>query len=68
MGGIAGAIATVAAVVAAGLFMYAATIKVPDNTDTIVAELQRISRWNSYGCIAAAIGAAVAFAQQSKLL
>lgn len=39
------------------LWMYSSLITVPDNIDTFVGELQRISRWNAYGAWAAIVGA-----------
>jgi hypothetical protein len=51
----------VAAIVAALFWFVSARIKVPNNLDTIVGELQRIGYWNSWAasasCIAAALGA-----------
>jgi hypothetical protein len=51
----------VAATVAAVLWFVSAHIKVPNNIDTIVGELQRIGYWNSWAasasCVAAALGA-----------
>jgi hypothetical protein len=52
---------------AAGLWLYASRIEVPDNIDTFIGELQRISRWNALAAVAAAIAAlcaAYAFARQ----
>jgi hypothetical protein len=51
-----------AAAFAAGvLWFISARIKVPDNIDTIVRELQRIGYWNAWAarasCIAAIFGA-----------
>ena len=51
----------VAAIVAAVLWFVSSRIKVPNDIDTIVGQLQRIGRWNSRAalasCIAAALGA-----------
>jgi hypothetical protein len=52
---------------AAGLWLYASILKVPDNIDTFIGELQRISRWNAYAAMAActaACCAAYGFARQ----
>jgi hypothetical protein len=40
---------------AALLWLYASFLEVPDNIDTIVGELRRISRWNAYAAMAAGI-------------
>ncbi|MBB3018461.1 hypothetical protein FHR70_001515 [Microvirga lupini] len=58
----------VSALAAAGLFLYSSRIEVPDNIDTMMGEIQRIGRWNSYGCWAAFVGALCAsyvFARQT---
>jgi hypothetical protein len=51
----------IAALLAAALWLRSALIKVPNNIDTIVGELQRIGRWNSFAafasCAAALLGA-----------
>jgi hypothetical protein len=63
-----GSLGVLSAVVAAGLFLYSSRIEVPDNIDTMMGEIQRIGRWNSYGCLAAFVGAlcaAYVFARQS---
>ncbi len=52
-----GTLGVLAAIAAAGLWLYASLITVPDNIDTIVDELQRIGRWNAYGAWAAVVGA-----------
>jgi hypothetical protein len=52
---------------AAALWLYASWLEVPDNLDTFILELQRISRWNSYAAIAAfvaAVCAAYGFARE----
>jgi hypothetical protein len=58
---IVGIIGVVAALAAAGLWLRASVIDVPDNIDTIVGELQRMGRWNAWAafvsCIAALCGA-----------
>jgi hypothetical protein len=41
-------LAAIAALIAAGLWLRSALIDVPNNIDTIVGELQRIGRWNSF--------------------
>ena len=53
-------IAAAFAIAAAGCWLYASLIPVPDNLDTIVAELQRISRWNAYAAGSAGLGAVCA--------
>jgi len=40
-------IGVISSVVAAVLWFKASYIKVPDNQDTFIGELQRISRWNA---------------------
>jgi hypothetical protein len=55
--GLAGIVASLAAAI---IFLRASFIEVPDNIDTIVGELQRMSRWNSAGCFAAFLAAACA--------
>jgi len=50
-------VGTVSAIAAGTLWLYASLLEVPDNVDTIVRELQRVSRWNSYAAIAACIAA-----------
>ena len=52
---------------AAVLWLYASLLKVPDNQDTFIGELQRISKWNACAAMAAAVAAicaACAFAKQ----
>jgi hypothetical protein len=49
-----------ASVVAAALWLWASVIKVPDNLDTIVGELQRIGRVNAGAAFAALIAAGCA--------
>jgi uncharacterized membrane protein len=46
-----------ASLFAAGLWFYASILAVPDNIDTFIGELQRISRWNSYAAMAAGVAA-----------
>ncbi len=63
-----GTVGSVAALVAAGLFLYASRFEVRENLDTMVPEIQRIGRWNAYGSRAAFVGALCAsyvFARQS---
>jgi hypothetical protein len=50
-------VGAIAALIAAGLWLYASLITVPDNIDTIMDELRRISRWNAYAAGAAAVAA-----------
>ena len=50
-------IGTVAALVAAFFWFWSSMITVPDNIDTFIGELQRISRLSSYGAIAAGVAA-----------
>ena len=54
---IVGMLGVLALIATAGLWLYASLIPVPDNIDTIVGELQRVSRWNSYGAWAAVVAA-----------
>jgi hypothetical protein len=42
---------------AAGFWWYASILPVPDNIDTFIEGLQRISRWNSYAAMAAGLAA-----------
>jgi hypothetical protein len=46
-----------ASLTAAFLWWYASVLEVPDNIDTFIGELQRISRWNSYAAMAAGVAA-----------
>jgi hypothetical protein len=46
-----------ASLLAAGLWLWASLITVPDNIDTIVAELQRIGRINAGAAFAAVVAA-----------
>ena len=50
-----GVIGVVASIVAAGCWLRGSLIKVPDNVDTIVGELQRIGWWNAIAAWAAVI-------------
>lgn len=54
---IANAMGVDAVGVAAGLWLWASMIAVPDNIDTIVSELQRIGRLNASAAGAACIAA-----------
>ena len=59
-------IGVISSVVAAVLLFYASHIKVPDNKNTFIGELQRVSRWNARAAVAfgiAALCAAYIFAQ-----
>jgi hypothetical protein len=47
----------VASLVAAGFWLWGSLIAVPDNIDTIVAELQRIGRLNAWAALAALVAA-----------
>lgn len=54
------ALIAITALLAAGFWLRSALIKVPNNIDTIVDELQRIGSWNSMAafasCAAALLG------------
>jgi hypothetical protein len=66
-----GIVGGLSSLTAAGLWLYASILKVPDNIDTFIGELQRISRWNSYAAMAACIAAscvAYGFARQVNWL
>jgi hypothetical protein len=66
--GIAGGLSSLTAAV---LWWYASVLEVPDNIDTFIRELQRISQWNSYAAMASgvtAVCAAYAFAKQVNWL
>jgi len=52
-----GALGIFAALAAATLWWWASVIEVPDNIDTFIAELQRISRINAWGARPATIAA-----------
>ena len=57
----------VASVVAASSWLWASRVTVPDNIDTFIAALQRVSRLNAYGAVAASVAAvcaAVLFSRQ----
>lgn len=62
----------VAALLAAGFWLRSALIKVPNNIDTIVDELQRIGRWNSRAafasCAVALLGVVELFCETLLLL
>ena len=66
---IIGAVGVVASILAAAFWHRSALIEVPDNIDTIVQELQRISWWNSaaaQGAFVASICAAWLFFRQAS--
>jgi len=50
-------IGIISSVVAAVLWFKASHIKLPDNQDTFIGELQRISRWNARAAVAFGIAA-----------
>ncbi|MBO2985743.1 hypothetical protein [Burkholderia pseudomallei] len=52
--GIVGAISSLAA---AGLWLWSSLIQVPDNIDTFIGELQRISRVNAWAAMCACVAA-----------
>jgi len=52
-----GSIGAFAALVAAGFWLWASLIKVPDNLDTFISVLQKIGRLNAYAAFAAAVSA-----------
>ncbi len=56
-------IGAVAAGVAAIFWFWASIATVPDNIDTIIVELQWISRLNAYAAMAAGIGAVCGLVQ-----
>jgi len=53
----AGIIGVLAALAAAGLWLRASVIDVPNNIDTIVGELQRMGRWNASAAFASFVAA-----------
>lgn len=53
-------VGAVAALFAAVLWFYASIIQVPDNIDTFIAALQRVSRVNAYGAMFATVAAVCA--------
>ena len=60
----------VAGILAAGWWLWASLVPVPDNIDTFIGALQWASRLNAYGAGAAAVAAicaAVLFARQIQL-
>jgi hypothetical protein len=64
---IIGGIGALTFVAAATLWLWASLIKVPDNIDVFVSELQRISRVNAWAAFATTIGslcAAIIFVRQ----
>lgn len=61
-------VGTIAGVLAAGFWLYSATIDVPNDIDTIVGQLQRIGRWNSYAAMAAVVAAVCASAVFARSL
>src|SRR3546814_17312743 len=50
--------ASVLAVLAAGFWLWASLITVPDNVDTLISVLQRIGKLNAYGALSASFAAA----------
>src|SRR3546814_18396674 len=50
--------ASVLAVLAAGFWLWASLITVPDNVDTFISVLQRIGKLNAYGALSASFAAA----------
>lgn len=50
-------VGAIASLVSAGLWLWASLIPVPDNIDTFIAELRRISEVNACAAMAAAIAA-----------
>jgi hypothetical protein len=50
----------VATIAAAALWFISARIKVPNNIDTMVGELQRMGYWNGWASAASCIAAALA--------
>ena len=59
-------VGVISSIVAAMLWFYAAHIKVPNNRDKVIDELQRISRWTARAAVAfgiAALCATYIFAQ-----
>lgn len=66
--GIIGAASSFAAAI---LWLRASLMAVPDNIDTFIYELQRISRWNAYAAwaaVVAALCAGAAFLRQIQWL
>ena len=57
---IATPIGIAASLIAAVLWLWASLLKVPDNIDTFIPALQRISRLNAWAAFAASIAAACA--------
>ncbi len=63
-------VGAVAIFLAAGLWLWASLVPVPDNIDTFIEALQRASRLNAYSAGAAAVAALCAtflFARQIEL-
>ncbi|PWT92176.1 MAG: hypothetical protein C5B56_02710 [Proteobacteria bacterium] len=61
----------ISSVAGAVLWFYASRIKVPDNRDMLIGELQRMSRWNARAAVAfgiASLCAAYIFAQFLELV
>jgi ethanolamine transporter EutH len=50
-------IGVIASLLAGGFWLWASIVDVPNNIDTIVGELQRISRINASAAVAATIAA-----------
>jgi hypothetical protein len=50
-------VGVIASLTAAVLWLWASLIKVPDNIDTFIGELQRIGRLNAWGATAACVAA-----------
>jgi hypothetical protein len=71
MSTVVGLVGIISSVAAAILWFWASRIKVPDDMDTFIGELQRISRWNAWAALATGIAAlcqAQGFANQMHWL
>jgi hypothetical protein len=69
--GAVASVGVISSLAAAVLWFYASYVEVPDNIDTFIGELQRISRWNARAAVAAGIAAlcaAFTFARQMHWL
>jgi len=68
---IMGVVGVLSSLAAAALWWYASRLEVPENIDTFIGELRRISRWNARAAMAtgvAAVCSAYAFARQLHCL
>ena len=54
---IVGTVGSIAAILAAGFWLWSSLVHVPDDIDNFISVLQWVSRLNSYGAMAASVAA-----------